>query len=93
MNKDVIAYVKNCFECKKFKAPTHKFQELTSIVVKGPCEVWAADIAFLPKSFQKNKYLLVFMEYLTKWVIAVPLNDLSTDAVANVLLYQIVCRS
>lgn len=84
MINDVIIYVKNCLDCKKFKTPTHKFQEImTSIKVGGPCEVWAADIAFLPESTQNNRYLLVFMEYLSKWVIAVPLSELTTDAVAK----------
>lgn len=90
MNADLSEYVKSCLKCKKFKTPTHKYQEMTSIKVGGPCEVWAADIAFLPPSTKNNRYLLVCMEYLTKWVIAVPLSELTADVVANVLLYQIV---
>lgn len=31
MTEDVNAYVSNCLECKRFKAPTHKYKELKSI--------------------------------------------------------------
>lgn len=90
MTEDVKSYVASCIDCKKFKAPTHKYKTLKSIEVTGPCVVWAADIAFLPVTPSGNRYLLVFMEYLTKWVITTPLASLDTDSVANVLLYQIV---
>src|SRR6478735_479132 len=35
-------------------------------------------------------YMLVFMEYLTKWVITVPLPQFDTNAIVNVLIYSII---
>ncbi|KAI9329303.1 hypothetical protein BD770DRAFT_295512, partial [Pilaira anomala] len=92
MVKEVQDFVAACLSCQKFKAKTHKFVNLTSIKVGGPCKVWAADIAFFPLSNKGNRYLLIFMEYLTKWVVAVPLASLDTDSVANVLLYSIILQ-
>jgi hypothetical protein len=90
MNKDVTQFVNNCMQCKLHKTPTHKYKTLTSIEVGGPGEMWAADVAFLPVSNQGNRYLLVFMEYLTKWVVTAALPTFDTNSIANVLLYSII---
>ncbi|KAG1136335.1 hypothetical protein G6F37_013744 [Rhizopus arrhizus] len=55
ITQDIIKFVKNCGVCQKHKTPTHKFVELKSIVVSEPCEVWAADVAYLPKTTRGNK--------------------------------------
>lgn len=90
MNKDVTEYVKQCMKCKMHKTPTHKYRKLTSIEVGAPGEMWAADIAFLPLSTRNNRYLLVCMDYLTKWVVTAALPSLDADSVANVLLYSVI---
>ncbi|KAG0756043.1 hypothetical protein G6F18_011447 [Rhizopus arrhizus] len=90
LRTDVINFVKSCEVCIRHKAPTHKYVELKSIKVSEPCGVWAADVAFLPESTRGNRYLLVFMDYLTKWVVAAAIPTYDTNTVANVLLYSIV---
>lgn len=90
MNKDVTEYVKQCMKCKMHKTPTHKYRKLTSIEVGAPGEMWAADIAFLSLSKRNNRYLLVCMDYLTKWVVTAALPSLDADSVANVLLYSVI---
>lgn len=90
MNKEIIQYIQACMSCKLHKTPTHKYKQLTSIEVDGPGEMWAADVAFLPVSKQGNRYLLVFMEYQTKWVVTAALPTFDTNSIANVLLYSII---
>ncbi|KAG1060573.1 hypothetical protein G6F65_015066 [Rhizopus arrhizus] len=90
IRKDTIDYVKGCERCQIHKMPTHKYRELKSIQVSLPGEIWAADIAYMPLSTRGNKYILVFMEYLTKWVITVPLPQFDTNAIVNVLIYAII---
>ncbi|KAG1135732.1 hypothetical protein G6F38_012573 [Rhizopus arrhizus] len=68
INEDVKTFVKKCTKCQMYKTPTHKYKKMTSIEIGLPTEVWAADIAYLPESTKGNKYLLVFMDYMTKCV-------------------------
>lgn len=90
MRNDIFEYVKQCMKCKKIKTPTHKYQKLTSIEVGQPVHTWAADIAFLRLSHRGNKYLLVFMDYFTKWTVTAALPSFDTDAVANVMICSII---
>lgn len=90
MHQDVIQFVAHCLPCRMHKTPTHKYKRLTSIEVSRPGEMWAADVAFLPLSNSKNRYLLVFMEYLTKWVVTAALPSFDSNSIANVLLYSII---
>ncbi|KAG1136541.1 hypothetical protein G6F37_013706 [Rhizopus arrhizus] len=55
-------------------------------------EIWATDIATLPESHTGERYLLMFMEYLTKWVVAVPLRSFETSSIIQVLLYELVLK-
>ena len=55
-------------------------------------EIWASDVAVLPTSETGNKYLIVFAEYLTKWVITAALPSFDTNSIAQVLLYEVVLK-
>ncbi|KAG1046854.1 hypothetical protein G6F43_010677 [Rhizopus delemar] len=55
-------------------------------------EIWAADIAILPLSRKGNRYLLVIMEYLSKWVFTAALPSFDSDHVAQVLLFEVVLK-
>ncbi|OBZ81348.1 hypothetical protein A0J61_10603 [Choanephora cucurbitarum] len=61
---------------------------MQSISVGLPTEVWAADIAYMPLSSRNNRYLLMFMDYMTKWVVTTALPSCETSAIANVMLYS-----
>ena len=41
---------------------------------------------------QGNHYVIVFLDYLTKWVEAYPLPDQTSDTIARVLVDQVICR-
>lgn len=88
--KDVTEYVQSCESCQHFKAPTKKFGEMQPIAVGKAGDLWATDVAVLPESTRGNRYLLVCMEYLTKWVITAALSTFDGNAIANVLLFQVV---
>ncbi|OBZ80935.1 Transposon Ty3-I Gag-Pol polyprotein, partial [Choanephora cucurbitarum] len=71
--------------------------ESTAAPMKPICpnylgEIWAADIAVLSKSKKGNRYLLVFMEYLSKWLITAAIPSLDTDQVVQVLLFEVVLK-
>lgn len=90
MNNDVIEFVKKCRSCSLFKTPTHKYKKLTSVEVGYPMEKWAADIAVLPESTSGKRYLLVLMDYFTKWTVTAALTSFDTKSVADVLIYSVI---
>ncbi|KAG2219770.1 hypothetical protein INT45_008601 [Circinella minor] len=91
MRQDIIERVRKCDSCQKYKALKHKYGHLQSIPVGKPGEVWAADIAIFHQTSEKgNKYMLVMMEYLTKWVITAALTGFTTTDVANAMLFQLI---
>ena len=46
----------------------------------------------LPESEKGNKYLLIAMDYFTKWPEAYPLPDQEATTVAEVLVKEFICR-
>ncbi|KAG2222657.1 hypothetical protein INT45_013471 [Circinella minor] len=92
LQKDIIAATAECELCQTHKRPLRKYGELQSIPVGEAGEVWAMDIVVLPTSSKGNRYLLVCMEYLTKWVITVPLSGFDSNVIAQVLLYEIILK-
>ena len=46
----------------------------------------AADILEVPVSRRHNRYLLVVMDYFTKWAEAVPLKDQTTASISQAVI-------
>ncbi|CEP07117.1 hypothetical protein [Parasitella parasitica] len=55
-------------------------------------EIWATDIAVFTESKQGNRFVLVIMEYLSKWAVTCALKSYDTDSIAQVLLYDVVLK-
>ena len=62
------------------------------IPVKDPFHHVAVDVLQLPITSSGNKYVIVFMDYLTKWVEAFPTPDQQATTVATLLIEHIICR-
>jgi transposase InsO family protein len=63
------------------RQPTYPF-EITSLDICGP----------YPLTPRKNKYLLTFIDHLTKYTEAVPIADMSAETCARAYTTQIVAR-
>ena len=50
------------------------------------------DIVQLPQTLDGNCYVIVFLDYLTKWVEAFPVSDQKAETIARLLVENIVCR-
>jgi len=87
-------YVKCCDKCqmrkvkKEFRAPLGEVEDpsepfqVTSIDITGP-------YCLTPR---KNRYLLTFIDHLTKYVEAFPIPDVSAETCARIYATQIVTR-
>ena len=79
MHRDAQEFVRRCDECQRYaniqrQPSTH----LTSVSAPWPFAQWGMDILgpFPPASGQR-KFLVVAMEYFTKWVEAEPLAQIT----------------
>ena len=83
-----------CGTCAQNKPPVKKPRGLLGSVLSGaPWERLATDvIGPLPVTKEGNRYILVFMDYFTKWVEAFAVPDQTATTTTKVLLNQIVSR-
>ena len=68
MARDVQLYCQQCTICQQAKLPNPSCAPMCNIPIGKPWEMLAADILEVPVSCQNHRYLLVVMDYFTKWV-------------------------
>ncbi|GJR31594.1 reverse transcriptase domain-containing protein [Tanacetum coccineum] len=75
MHKDVRALIKACQECQVHKpVPRNPQEKLNPISSLWPFYKWSIDIAGpFPEGPEKVKFLIVAMDYFTKWIEAKPI--------------------
>ena len=94
MQKDAEAYVKTCDKCQRFsniiRQPT---EELTPMTAPWPFAHWGLDIMgpFLT-IVRRLKFLVVDIDYFTKWVEAEALANSKEKNIHNFVWRCIVCR-
>ena len=90
---ETINYVKSCPVCAKIKNPPANRAHLAPITdFKKPFDKVAVDILELSQTNTGNKYVVVFTDYLTKWVEAFPLRNMTAESVAKVFINEIITR-
>lgn len=95
MLKDCINFAKGCQESQK-QAGIQRVpaSELHSIVKPWPFRGWALDVIgeIKPKSSKGHRYILVGIDYFTKWVEAIALPIVTQDAVIEFIQQNIIYR-
>ena len=78
MQKKAIEYVKKCDQCQRFAPNIHQPEGvLNPLSSPWPFAQWGLDIVSLfPKAAGNKRYLLVGIDYFTKWVEAEPLANI-----------------
>merc|ERR1711893_445229 len=87
-------WVRKCRRCQQRKAPAHaKRAKLVTYQSGGPWERVAMDVLGpLPTTPEGYKYVLVVMDYFTKWVEIFPMKDQTAETVAAVLVDEVFSR-
>lgn len=91
---DCIEWVHNCDECQKHAVVPHtKPEELHSILPTWPFDMWGIDILDpFPIARGQVKFLLVAVDYFTKWIEAEPLARITASQVQKFVWKNIICR-
>ena len=77
MAKDTQSYCESCDACNRAKPPAPQPVPMINTPIGRPWEMLI--------SYQGNSYLLVIQDYLTKWPIAIPLQDPTAASVVRAL--------
>ena len=93
MLKDCVKFAKGCQECQVHTGIQHvPASELHSIVKPWPFRGWALDLIgeIRPASSKSQKYILVGIDYFTKWIEAVPLVNVDQENVIEFIQKNII---
>jgi hypothetical protein len=91
MNKDIKAFVVTCDVCQR-RDPPSRSQPLHPIEITAPCDRWGLDFVHLPKTDNGNRYVLVAIDYFTKWPEARATQNMRADTVAQFIREEIIGR-
>ena len=92
MLKEIEAYIKSCKQCQ-FRGKPKGQHELHPIQVKEPFYQIGIDIVGpLPITEKRNKYIVVAIDYLTKWPEAKAIPEASAKEVSTFIFDDIICR-
>ena len=94
MQREAQEYVKKCDQCQKFTPNIHQpGGVLHPLSCPWPFAQWDLDIAgHFPKAAGNKRYLLVSMDYFTKWVEAEPLANIRDVDVKRFVWKNIVTQ-
>ena len=92
MRKDIEAYVKTCKQCQMRGKPRGD-NELHPIGVKEPFYQIGIDfVGPLPITQKGNRYIIVAMDYFTKWPEARAVKEANAKETAEFIMDDIICR-
>ena len=94
LHRDVANVCNACLQCGSMKHPSRpNCAPLQPIKAGFPNEVVAMDIMGpLPVTSRRNRYILVLVDYFTKWCEAIPLTEIDATTVADAILTNWICR-
>ena len=94
MREDALELVKKCDRCQRFTnlqhLPSNHLSQLTS---PWPFVQWKMDILGpFPPAIGQRKFLLIAIDYFTKWVEVEPLAHITEQKVKNFFQKSVICR-
>nr|XP_027122209.1 uncharacterized protein LOC113739164 [Coffea arabica] len=96
MEHDCVVFVRKCIKCQLhgYVIRTPPPTELHSMTAPWPCSIWGMDVigAIDPPASNGHRFILVAIEYFTKWVEAESYKHVIKKVVTDFLRKHIVCR-
>ena len=94
MGQDAAKYTRECDKCQRFAPSSHlPHSEMVPITSPWPFAQWGIDILGpLPQAPLQRKFLIVAIDYFTKWVEAEPLARITEKNTRNFVWKGIICR-
>ena len=95
METDCCQFVKRCSECQMHGYLIHVLPfELHALTSPWPFSIWGIDVIgkVSLKSSNGHEYILVAIDYFTKWVEATSYTILTAAKVAKFIRSHIICR-
>ena len=93
MYSDIHRFCRSCLTCAAYRGSGRRHRPpLQPIPVGGPWERLGVDILEMPLTANGHKYVIVFVEYLTKWVEAFPTADQTSMTIVRLLVDHVICR-
>lgn len=94
MSWDVRMFCQDCHVCQAYKPENRKLAgKLQQTIVHRPWEILGMDwMGPFPRSSNQNVYLLVFVDYYTRWVELFPLRTATAESISCVLVKDIFTR-
>ena len=93
MYRDAHLNCRGCPPCAAYRGSGPKARPLLKpISFGGPFQHVGVDILEMPQTAQGNRYILVFVDYLTKWVKAYPTTYETSETITRLLIDHIICR-
>lgn len=95
MLEDCIKFTKGCQECQIHACIQHvPANELHSIVKPWPFRGWALDMVgeIRSTSSKCQRYILVGIDYFTKWIEAIPLVNVDQETMIEFIQRNIIYR-
>ena len=95
MESDCIKYARKCHKCQiyadKVHAPSSPLHVLTA---PWPFSMWGMDVIgpIEPKASNGHRFILVAIDYFTKWVEAASYKSVTKQAVVKFIRKDIICR-
>ena len=92
MFEDVRKYIESCDNCQR-REKTKRREELLPQKIGVPFDKIGIDIKGpLPLTRKGNRYLVVAMDYFTKWLEARAIPNAKAETVAAFIFKEIICR-
>ena len=94
LRTDAMAFARKCDKCQRFSnIPRSHPKKLTSMTSPWPFAVWGIDlIGPLLTTRPTFKYVVIVVDYFTKWAEAKLLATISNKKVQDFVLEAIICR-
>jgi len=95
MENDCIKHVSTYHRFQAYQDRMNAFpQPLQSLAAPWPFSAWGMDVIgpVIPKALNGHEYILVAIDYFTKWVEAASYKSVTQAVVARFLKHNIICR-